>query len=66
MNINGFIWSMADDLLHHVYDRTNTATSSCRRRHYPSESTPRVDSLPARDAISQRRTIRRQRCCALL
>ncbi|WPB83107.1 type I restriction-modification system subunit M [Sediminicoccus rosea] len=22
MNINGFIWSIADDVLHHVYDRT--------------------------------------------
>lgn len=22
MNINGFIWSIADNVLHHLYDRT--------------------------------------------
>lgn len=33
MNINGFIWSIADDVLHHVYDRAKYRDIILQRGH---------------------------------
>jgi type I restriction enzyme M protein len=52
MNINGFIWSIADDVLHHVYDRTKY-----RDIILPMTVIRRLDAVlePTRAAVLARR-----------